>query len=163
MGATCPWPSALLSGEPCCQLRLPWGEISWPLSSSVITDNREFLLRRIAAGTASVNAPVCFLPPFVWTVRERPVMAQLLQISEGLQVHVLNCSSTAQRSEYYQDYYIAPVEMPVSLFNFWFIHFVLKMNVGDLPGGLVVKNPPANTGTQVCSLVQENSSCPRGN
>ena len=65
-------------------------------------------------------------------------MAQLLQISEGLQVHVLNCSSTAQRSEHYQDSYIAPVEIPMlapveipmSVFNFWFIHFVLKMNVG---------------------------------
>ena len=54
-------------------------------------------------------------------------MAQLLHISEGLQVYVLNCSSTAQRSEYYQDYYVAPVEIPMSLlFNFWFIHFVLK-------------------------------------
>ena len=87
-------------------------------------------------------------------------MAQLLQISEGLQVHVLNCSSTAQRSEYDQDYYIAPVEIPMSLFNFWFIHCVLKMNVGDLPGGPVVKNPPANSGTQVRPLVQGNSSSP---
>ena len=34
------------------------------------------------------------------------------------------------------------------------------MNVGDLPDGPVVKNPPANPGTQVHSLVQGNSSCP---
>ena len=29
----------------------------------------------------------------------------------------------------------------------------------DFPGGLVVKNPPANAGAQVQSLVQEVSTC----
>ena len=29
------------------------------------------------------------------------------------------------------------------------------MNLGDFPGGTVVKNPPANAGDMVLSLVQE--------
>lgn len=31
-------------------------------------------------------------------------MVELLQISEGQQVHVLTCSPKAQRSDYYQEY-----------------------------------------------------------
>ena len=41
--------------------------------------------------------------------------------------------------------------------------FRLEHNLEDFPGGSVVKNPPANAGTQVGSLIQEHPTIPRNN
>ena len=34
-----------------------------------------------------------------------------------------------------------------------------KCSLKDFPGGRVVENPPANAGTQVQSLIQEDATC----
>ena len=42
-----------------------------------------------------------------------------------------------------------------------FFNHIMEVNTSDqdCPGGPVVKNPPANAGAQVQSLVQEDSTC----
>ena len=71
------------------------------------------------------------------------------------------CSNMDRPRDHHSKWSKSERKRPYDITDMWNLKmFWFKVQSSDFSGGTVVKNPPANAGDQVWSLVQEDSTCP---